>query len=63
MISTVEVIEKSKAISDIGLEIQTLNNAYAKSCVCDADEHDDAVEAIAADYIEGAMRAFEILNG
>lgn len=28
---------------------------YAKSCVCDADEHDDAVE--------GAMRAFEILNG
>lgn len=27
MISTVEVIEKSKAISDIGLE--TLNNAYA----------------------------------
>ena len=30
---------------------------YAKSCVCDADE------AIAADYIEGAMRAFEILNG
>lgn len=27
------------------------------------DEHDDAVEAIAADYIEGAMRAFEILNG
>ena len=34
---------------------------YAKSCVCDADEH--AVEAIAADYIEGAMRAFEILNG
>lgn len=57
MISTVEVIEKSKAISDIGLEIQTLNNAYAKSCVC------DAVEAIAADYIEGAMRAFEILNG
>lgn len=26
-------------------------------------EHDDAVEAIAADYIEGAMRAFEILNG
>ena len=25
--------------------------------------HDDAVEAIAADYIEGAMRAFEILNG
>lgn len=34
-----------------------------KSCVCDADEHDDAVEAIAADYIEGAMRAFEILNG
>ena len=29
---------------------------YAKSCVC--DEHDDA-----ADYIEGAMRAFEILNG
>lgn len=24
---------------------------YAKSCVCDAD------------YIEGAMRAFEILNG
>lgn len=31
---------------------------YAKSCVCD-----DAVEAIAADYIEGAMRAFEILNG
>ena len=35
---------------------------YAKSCVCDADEH-DAVEAIAADYIEGAMRAFEILNG
>lgn len=23
----------------------------------------DAVEAIAADYIEGAMRAFEILNG
>lgn len=61
MISTVEVIEKSKAISDIGLEIQTLNNAYAKSCVC--DEHDDAVEAIAADYIEGAMRAFEILNG
>ena len=27
---------------------------YAKSCVC---------EAIAADYIEGAMRAFEILNG
>lgn len=29
MISTVEVIEKSKAISDIGLEIQTLNNAYA----------------------------------
>lgn len=31
---------------------------YAKSCVCDADEHDDA-----ADYIEGAMRAFEILNG
>lgn len=36
---------------------------YAKSCVCDADEHDDAVEAIAADYIEGAMRAFEILNG
>lgn len=33
---------------------------YAKSCVC---EHDDAVEAIAADYIEGAMRAFEILNG
>lgn len=30
---------------------------YAKSCVC------DAVEAIAADYIEGAMRAFEILNG
>lgn len=36
---------------------------YAESCVCDADEHDDAVEAIAADYIEGAMRAFEILNG
>lgn len=35
----------------------------AKSCVCDADEHDDAVEAIATDYIEGAMRAFEILNG
>ena len=35
----------------------------AESCVCDADEHDDAVEAIAADYIEGAMRAFEILNG
>lgn len=33
---------------------------YAKSCVCDAD--DDAVEAIATD-IEGAMRAFEILNG
>lgn len=32
---------------------------YAKSCVCD----DDAVEAIATDYIEGAMRAFEILNG
>lgn len=31
---------------------------YAKSCVCDADE-----QAIAADYIEGAMRAFEILNG
>lgn len=31
MISTVEVIEKSKAISDIGLEIQTLNNAYAKA--------------------------------
>lgn len=30
---------------------------YAKSCVC------DAVEVIAADYIEGAMRAFEILNG
>lgn len=30
---------------------------YAKSCVY------DAVEAIAADYIEGAMRAFEILNG
>ena len=30
---------------------------YAKSCVC------DAVEAIAADYIGGAMRAFEILNG
>lgn len=30
---------------------------YAKSCVC------DEVEAIAADYIEGAMRAFEILNG
>lgn len=30
---------------------------YAKSCVC------DAVEAIAADYIEGAIRAFEILNG
>ena len=29
MISTVEVIEESKAISDIGLEIQTLNNAYA----------------------------------
>lgn len=28
---------------------------YAKSCVCDAVE--------AADYIEGAMRAFEILNG
>lgn len=26
---------------------------YAKSCVCDD----------AADYIEGAMRAFEILNG
>lgn len=36
---------------------------YAKSRVYDADEHDDAVEAIAADYIEGAMRAFEILNG
>lgn len=31
MISTVEVIEKSKAISDIGLEIQTLNNAKAMS--------------------------------
>lgn len=29
---------------------------YAKSCVCDAD-------AVATDYIEGAMRAFEILNG
>ena len=43
--------------------IEKNDEQYAKSCVCDADEHDDAVEAIAADYIEGAMRAFEILNG
>lgn len=28
------------------------------NCVCDADEHDDAVEAIAADYIEGANEGF-----
>lgn len=37
--------------------IEKDDEQYAKSCVC------DAVEAIAADYIEGAMRAFEILNG
>lgn len=29
---------------------------YAKSCVC------DAVEAIAADYIEGAMRNLKWIN-
>lgn len=32
---------------------------YAKSYVYDADEYNEIV----ADYIEGAMRAFEILNG
>lgn len=44
----VETIEK---------DAEQYAKSYAKSCVC------DAVEAIAADYIEGAMRAFEILNG
>ena len=36
---------------------------YAMDCVFNPEEHMDAVESIAADYIEGAYTAYELLTG
>ena len=40
-----------------------LNEAetYAREIVIDAEEHDDAVEAIMSDFIEGAETAWQLL--
>lgn len=43
--------------------IEKAADDYAKGCVMDADEHEDAVDAIASDFIEGAMKAYELLHG
>lgn len=37
--------------------------AYATESVVDPEEHDDAVEAIITDYIEGGLKAYELLTG
>lgn len=37
--------------------------AHATESVIDPEDHDDAVEAIIADYIEGALKAYELLTG
>lgn len=41
-----------------------LNKAeiYAREIVIDAEEHDDAVEAIMSDFIEGAETAWQLLT-
>lgn len=44
-------------------EIEKAADDYARGCVMDADEHEDAVDAIASDFIEGAMKAYELLRG
>ena len=36
---------------------------YATKSVIDPEDHDDAVEAIIADYIEGGLKAYELLTG
>lgn len=52
MISTVEVIEKSKAISDIGLEIQTLNNAYANHAKAMSETMEKKQDELARNLIQ-----------
>lgn len=42
-------------------EIRKYSREHAMSCVVDPEEHLDAVEAIEYDYIEGAIKAFEII--
>ena len=37
-------------------------NNYAYSIVVNADEHEDAVECIIADYMEGVSDAYKILE-
>lgn len=36
--------------------------AYAESCILDAVDHEDAVEAVTLDFIAGAKRAYEVLH-
>ena len=36
--------------------------SYLKETLLDYEEHEDAAEAILTDFIEGAMKAYEILN-
>lgn len=42
-------------------QIESEAMEYAMECVFNPEEHMDAVEGIAADYIEGAYRAYELL--
>lgn len=36
---------------------------YANECVMDPEEHQDAVDAIATDFEEGAAWAYSVLEG
>lgn len=44
-------------------QIESEAMEYAMDCVFNPEEHMDAVEGIAADYIEGAYAAYELLIG
>lgn len=48
--------EFNKLIEDSAVE-------YAVSTVDNPDEHSDAVDAIVIDYVEGAIKAYELLIG
>lgn len=43
-------------------EVFKAADEYANDCVFNPEEHKDAVESIATDFVEGANWAYEFLN-
>lgn len=48
---------------EFGKIIEDSATTYAIGAIVDPEEHWDAIEAVAVDYIEGAIKAYELLTG